>query len=179
MIKGTYEQQVEAFASGKYAFITQGSWIGSLLTSTYKDAYQKAGNFEVGMIPYAFEDGIDTILTSSPSWWAVLKEGHVQEAKDFLAWCAGDEGQKILVEEANCISPFKSCKYIAPDPFAKVISGYIGNGKTSSWHWMNLKEGIASQATGAIYREYAEGNLDPNTFRQKMEEAIRSYYKSM
>uniref|UniRef100_I5ATR6 ABC-type sugar transport system, periplasmic component n=1 Tax=Eubacterium cellulosolvens (strain ATCC 43171 / JCM 9499 / 6) TaxID=633697 RepID=I5ATR6_EUBC6 len=179
MIKGTYEQQVEAFASGKYAFITQGSWIGSLLTSTYKDAYQKAGNFKVGMLPYAFEDGIDTILTSSPSWWAVLKEGHTDAAKAFLSWCAGDEGQKILVEEANCISPFKSCSYVASDPFSEVLSGYISSGKTSSWHWMNLKEGIASNATGALYREYAEGKMTPDTFTQQMEETIRSYYKSM
>lgn len=176
MIKGTYEEQVKAFASGKYAFITQGSWIGSLLTTTCKDAYEKAGSFKVGMIPYAFEEGIDTILTNSPSWWAVLKEGNADAAKEFLAWCAGDEGQKILVEEANCVSPFKSCTYIAPDPFAGVLSGYIARGKTSSWHWMNLKEGIAANATGTLYREYAEGEMDADTFTSEMEKAIHSYY---
>ena len=64
----------------KYAFITQGSWIGALLSGADADAYAKAGSFKVGMIPYAFEDGMDTILTSAPSWWAVSKEGNVEAA---------------------------------------------------------------------------------------------------
>jgi raffinose/stachyose/melibiose transport system substrate-binding protein len=68
---------------------------------------------------------------------------------------------------------------VAPDPFSEVLSGYITSGKTSAWHWMNLKEGIASNATGTVYREYAEGKMTPDTFTRQMEETIRSYYKSM
>lgn len=67
MISGTYDQQILNFASGKYAFVTQGSWIGATMTNEDKDAYAEAGNFKVGMAPYAFDDGIETILTNSPS----------------------------------------------------------------------------------------------------------------
>lgn len=64
LVSGTYDQQILNFASGKYAFVTQGSWVGATMTTDDKDAYEAAGSFEVGMIPYAFEDGIDTILTN-------------------------------------------------------------------------------------------------------------------
>ena len=73
LTSGTYDQQILGFASGKYAFVTQGSWIGATMTSDDKAEYEAAGNFKVGMIPYAFEEGIDTILTNSPSWWAVFE----------------------------------------------------------------------------------------------------------
>ena len=98
LTSGTYDQQILGFASGKYAFVTQGSWIGATMTSDDKEQYEAAGSFKVGMIPYAFEEGIDTILTNSPSWWAVFENDNTQKAKDFLTWLAGDEGQKFLVE---------------------------------------------------------------------------------
>ena len=33
-VSGTYDEQILQFASGKYAFVTQGSWIGATMTST-------------------------------------------------------------------------------------------------------------------------------------------------
>lgn len=176
LVSGTYEDQVKNFASGKYAFVTQGSWIGSVMTGDNKSEYDAAGNFKVGMAPYAFQSGIDTILTSAPSWWAVNKEGNVDEAKAFLEWCAGDEGQQILVEKAGCVSPFKSCKYTASDPFAEVVKEYISSGKTSNWHWMEMKEGIASNAFGKVFNDYAKGLLDANSFVTAISQAAADYY---
>lgn len=86
LVSGTYDQQVMNFAAGKYAFVTQGSWIGASMKDAYKGEYEAAGSFECGYVPYAFEEGIDTILTNSPSWWAVYKDGNVDAAKAFLQW---------------------------------------------------------------------------------------------
>ena len=33
LVDGTYDNQVGNFAAGKYAFVTQGSWIGASLTA--------------------------------------------------------------------------------------------------------------------------------------------------
>lgn len=57
-------RQIQNFSAGKYAFVTQGSWIGATMVNDDKEQYD-AGNFKVGMIPYAFEEGIDTIQTIS------------------------------------------------------------------------------------------------------------------
>ena len=171
---GTYDDQVNGFASGKYAFVTQGSWIGSTLASS--DLYKSAGSFQVGMAPYAFEDGMDTILTNPPSWWAVMKEGHVEAAEAFLAWCAGDSGQKIMVEDAGFISPFKSCKYVANDPFAPVLSGYLASGKTSAWHWMNVKEGLAQNVIAPCFYDYAAGSTDAAGFVNALSSGLAQAY---
>ncbi len=178
LTSGTYEQQLGNFAAGKYAFITQGSWIGAAMTGDYASDYQAAGNFAVGMIPYAFEDGMDTILTSAPQWWAVPKEGNVDEALAFLQWCSEDSGQKMLVEKAGFVSPFTDCKYVASDPFAQTISEYIAADKTSNWHWMQLPEGCGNGSDGLCYCFYrfATGELDADGFRNNVNSVLADYY---
>ena len=177
LTSGTYDQQILGFASGKYAFVTQGSWIGATMTSNDKAEYEAAGNFKVGMIPYAFEEGIDTILADSPSWWAVFQNDNTQKAKDFLTWLAGDEGQKFLVEDAGFISPFKSCKYVANDPFAQTIIDYRAAGKTSSWHWLKNKASLDQNVLGQLYLDYALGKIpDAATFTQVVSDQVANYY---
>ena len=177
LTSGTYDQQILGFASGKYAFVTQGSWIGATMTSDDKAEYEAAGNFKVGMISYAVEEGIDTILTNSPSWWAVFESDNTQKAKDFLTWLAGDAGQKFLVEDAGFISPFKSCAYVADDPFAQTITDYTAAGKTSSWHWLKNKASLDQNVLGQLYLDYALGSIpDAATFTQVVSDQVANYY---
>ena len=177
LTSGTYDQQILGFASGKYAFVTQGSWIGATMTTDDAAQYAEAGNFKVGMIPYAFEEGIDTILTNSPSWWAVFQNDNTDAAKAFLDWLATDAGQEILVMKGGFISPFKSCSFIAEDPFAATISEYTAAGKTSAWHWLKNKSGLDQNATGQLYLDYALGSIpDAESFTQVMTQVIADYY---
>lgn len=176
LVSGTYDQQILNFASGKYAFVTQGSWIGATMTGDDAEAYEAAGNFKVGMVPYAFEDGMDTILTNAPSWWSVFSDGNAEAAKAFLQWCSEDKAQQVLVEEAGFISPYNSCKYVANDPFAQTIVDYQTAGKTSGWHWLGMKEGLAQNYTGQVFSDYAAGNLDTDKFVQTMEQVIQACY---
>lgn len=176
---GTYGDQVLGFASGKYAFVTQGSWIGATLVGDDSSEYQAAGSFPVGMVPYAFQDGMETILTSAPSWWAIPKEGQVDAAKDFLQWCSEDSAQKILVEEAGFISPFKDCKYVASDPFAQVISDYISAGKTSSWHWMDMPEGLGQKGLAFAFHKFASGEVDTAGFIQEIKSIAKDWYSKL
>ena len=177
LVSGNYDMQVSGFAAGKYAFVTQGSWIGSSLTNQYKDQYAAVGNFECGYVPYAFIEGIDTILTNAPSHWAVYKDGNVAEAEEFLNWLAGPDGQQIMVQEAGCVSPFKSCTVVANDPFAGPVSEYAAAGKTSSWHWMGQPSNLAQDFTGAIFQDYAMGLEDAESFTEAMEDIIAQNVK--
>ena len=179
LVDGTYEDQVMGFASGKYAFVTQGSWIGATLTGDNLAAYSSAGNFLIGMAPYAFEEGMDTILTSAPSWWAVPKEGNVDAALAFLQWCSEDSAQKVLVEQAGFVSPFVDCKYVASDPFAQVISNYISSGKTSSWHWMEMAEGLGQKGFSFAFQKYAKGDLDAAGFLKEIKKIASEWYAKL
>ena len=176
LVSGTYDQQILNFASGKYAFVTQGSWIGATMTGDDKDAYEAAGSFKCGMIPYAFEEGIDTILTNSPSWWAVYKDGDVEDAENFLQWLTTDAAQEVLVNEGGFISPFKSCSFVASDPFAQTISDYNAAGKTSSWHWLSMKEGYAQNYTGQVFADFAAGSMDKDSFVTTFMQVTESAY---
>lgn len=176
LVSGTYDQQVLNFASGKYAFVTQGSWIGATMTADDAEAYAAAGNFKCGMVPYAFTEGADTILTNSPSWWAVYDGPNKDAALAFLQWMSEDKAQQVLVEEAGFVSPFKSCKYVANDPFAQTIADHVAAGETSGWHWLNMKEGLAQNYTGQIFCDYAQGNLDEAGFIKTMQQVIQSAY---
>jgi raffinose/stachyose/melibiose transport system substrate-binding protein len=177
LVSGTYDQQVQNFAAGKYAFVTQGSWIGASMTSSYASEYEAAGSFQCGFAPYAFEDGIDTILTNSPSWWAVYDGDNVAEAEAFLQWVSEDAGQQIMVEEAGCVSPFASCTYVANDPFAQAISDYTAAGKTSSWHWLDQPGNLAQDYTGVIFQDYASGALDTQGFVNALIQVTPSCYQ--
>ena len=176
LVSGTYDQQIQNFSAGKYAFVTQGSWIGATMTNDDKEQYEAAGKFKVGMIPYAFEEVIDTIQTNSPSWWAVFDNDNKEEALKFLQWVSEDEGQKILVEKAGFVSPFKSISYVADDPFAQTITDYTKAGKTSAWHWLGNKEGLAQNALGVVYQDFAYGNLDKAKFVDTVEKVVAQYY---
>ena len=170
LVSGTYDNQVAGFAAGKYAFVTQGNWINGAVTSS-----PDYTGWEMGFAPYAFEDGIDTIIAGPPSYWTVYSEGKVDDAKAFLQWVSEDSAQDILVNQANLISPFNDCKYTAADPFAESIMGYMAAGKTSGWHTMLKKDGLQNK-TCQVFAEYAKGTLDQAQFVSTMAQVIASYY---
>ena len=172
LIDGTYDNQVAGFAAGKYAFVTQGNWINGGVTGS-----PDYTGWAMGFAPYAFEDGIDTIIAGPPSFWTVYSDGDVDGAKEFLQWVSDDSAQEILVNEAGLISPFKDCSFVAADPFAESIKGYMDAGKTSGWHTMLKKDGLQNK-TCQVFADYAKGALDEDAFVKTMGQVISSYYNN-
>ena len=166
LIDGTYDQQVAGFKEGKYVFITQGNWC----VTSPDDV-----SFECGFAPYAFEDGINTIIAGPPSYWVAYSEGNVDGAKEFFNWCAGDSAQNILVNDAGLVSPFDDCKYEAINPFYKSMNSYISAGNYSGWHTMLKKDGLQN-VTCQVFADYAKGSLDADSFTSTMAQVIKGYY---
>ena len=81
LVSGTYDQQILNFASGKYAFVTQGSWIGATMTGDDKDAYEAAGNFKCGMIPYAWSQWKGQDITGCSTGSFILNFARTANAK--------------------------------------------------------------------------------------------------
>ena len=172
LVDGTYDNQVAGFAAGKYAFVTQGNWINGGVTSSADYT-----GWAMGFAPYAFEDGIDTIIAGPPSYWTVYSDGNVDAAKAFLQWVSDDSAQDILVNQAGLISPFNDCAFKAADPFAESIMGYMAAGKTSGWHTMLKKDGLQN-VTCQVFADYAKGTLDQDAFVKTMAQVISSYYNN-
>ena len=172
LVSGTYDQQILNFASGKYAFVTQGNWIGASLSTSAE--YAAAGSFKCGMVPYAFNESADTILVNSPSWWAVYDGPNQEAAKAFLQWCSEPKAQEVLVLEAGFISPFKSCTIAANDPLAATVIDHMNRGKTSSWGWLKLPEGLSMNYTGQLFADFAGGTLDVEGYVKAMMSVVDS-----
>ena len=179
LVSGTYDQQIQGFASGKYAFVTQGNWIGASLTSGFSAEYAAAGNFQCGMVPYAFDETADTILVASPSWWSVYDGPNKEAALAFLQWVSTGAAQDLMVLEAGCISPFKSCPTAANDPLAATIMDWMAKGKTSSWHWLQMPGNIAQDYTGQVFADFAAGDLDVAGFVERMGKVIPACYAEL
>lgn len=173
LVDGTYDNQVAGFAAGKYAFVTQGNWINATVTAS-----ADYSGFGMGFAPYAFEDGMDTIIAGPPSYWTVYSEGKVDDAKAFLQWVSDDSAQDILVNKAGLISPFNDCAYIPADPFAESIKSYMEAGKTSGWHTMLKKDGLQNK-TCQVFADYAKGSIkDAESFVKTIKQVIEAYYAS-
>ena len=171
LIDGTYDEQVAGFAAGKYAFVTQGNWINATVTAS-----SDYTGFAMGFAPYAFEDGIDTIIAGPPSYWTVYGDGNVDAAKAFLQWVSEDSAQDILVNKAGLISPFNDCAYAAADPFYDSIKSYMDAGKTSGWHTMLKKDGLQNE-TCQVFADYAKGTIaDADAFTSTIAKVIKAYY---
>lgn len=171
LIDGTYDEQVAGFAAGKYAFVTQGNWINATVTAS-----SDYSGFAMGFAPYAFEDGIDTIIAGPPSYWTVYADGNVDAAKAFLQWVSEDSAQNILVNDAGLISPFNDCAYAAADPFYDSIKSYMDAGKTSGWHTMLKKDGLQNE-TCQVFADYAKGTIaDAESFTSTIAKVISAYY---
>ena len=167
LVDGTYDNQVAGFKDGKYVFITQGNWC----VTSPSDV-----SFECGFAPYAFEDGINTIIAGPPSYWVAYADGNVDGAKAFFNWCAGDSAQNILVNDAGLVSPFDDCQYEAVNPFYKSMNSYITAGNYSGWHTMLKKDGLQN-VTCQVFADYAKGSIkDADEFTSKMAAVISSYY---
>lgn len=174
LISGTYDDQLALWAQGKAAFITQGNWIDPSLP-TYN------ANFACGVMPAAFSvKDTDGILADAPSYWGVYKDSkNIEGAKKFLeALTTSEEGRKALVGDCDMVSPYKSCTLVPASPLSKSIIPYIQAGKTYAWDWCYQPEGIAQNATGAVFELYAKGQLDKDGFVNMMASTIADYAAS-
>lgn len=173
LISGTYDDQLALWAQGKTAFITQGNWIDPSLPG-----YQVT--FDCGIAPLAFtKEEMKGILADCPSWWAVYNKGsQIDACKAFLKELAlSEDGQKCLVTDCGMISPYTSNKLNPKTPLAMNLKTYVDSGNSYSWEWTKMPEGIAMNATGAIFELYAKGEIDRDGFVTMMSTAIADYVK--
>lgn len=174
LISGTYDDQLALWAQGKTAFITQGNWIDPSLGD-----YEVT--FECGIMPAAFSaEDTDGILADAPTYWGIYNESeNIEAAKAFLiALTTTEEGQKALVEDCGMVSPYTSCTLEPTTPLAQSIVPYIQEGKTYAWDWLYQPEGIALNATGAVFELYAKEQLDKEGFVDMMGTTIADYIAS-
>lgn len=130
-LTATYDNQIESFALGKTAMISQGMWaLGGILekNSEFKD---------IGFSPYpAIVDGTkSTILSAEDSVYAITTASpHKEEAKKFLDFMFNTENLKKYSEAIKSPSAFEDVNAdwgILKDEVTKALSNGVNIGFTN------------------------------------------------
>ena len=175
LISSTNDDQMYQFGAGKYAFMHQGTW-------AEQPVAEAGGDFAMGFAPYAPLGDVETngLFAGAPSWYCVNKDSaNLDVAKKFLVDLAGEEGQKMYVEEINLISAFKTCKTKPTTPLAGALSDWIEAGGTaySFTNQYKTPDGFNMNQLGPIYNQFASGSIDKQQFIDLFTAAIATLGK--
>jgi raffinose/stachyose/melibiose transport system substrate-binding protein len=158
LIDGTYDIQVQAFDSGKAAFIHQGNWI---------DPNLDEATFEIGYAPHAAAAGTnDAIFISAPSYYVINKNSdNIEEAKKFLQDLASTpEGHDYMVTKAGMVAAFKSVTLLPDGKLSRAMVEWMNEGKIYSWWQNDMPSGFGMQTLGPIYTLYARKTITKTEF---------------
>lgn len=167
-----YNGQVQAFGTGKTAFLHQGNW-------AYGNLKDLKVTFDMGFVPLAMNDSklAGYLPVGVPSYYSVNKDSkNVDAAKAFLNYISmTDRGHKYMVEEAFMIPAFKNVKLQPSDPLAKAIMKFNAEGKTLPWLF-NLYAGknFGMQTISPITSQYLKDG-DVEKFVQAVDKAAKEY----
>ncbi len=168
LLTGNYDQQLQAFEDGKTVFLHQGNWVDP--------SFAAAGtNFKMAFAPHAFSKSqkIDGIQVGAPSWWAVYKDGNVEEAKKFLnEFAHSDAGRDARINKMSLISPFASDTAKPTSPLSASVADYVSRGKTYPWEQFKMPDGFTQDTLGPIYELLAQGKISTEEFANMVADAI-------
>lgn len=167
LLNGNYDQQMQAFTDQKAVFLHQGNWVDPSIAAA-------GATFKMAYAPHAFSHStIDGVQVGAPSWWAVCKEGNVEEAKKFLQdFASSEQGRKARIEKMALISPYASDTIKPVTPLSASIADYVSRGKTYPWEQFKMPDGFTQDTLGPIYELLAQGNIDEAGFVKMVSEAI-------
>jgi raffinose/stachyose/melibiose transport system substrate-binding protein len=178
LVNGTYNDQVNLFASGKAAFIHQGDWIDPTLVE-YFNQHPTAVEFPMGFAPAAAAAGTcDSVFIDAPSYYVVnSNKGAEQLAlaqKFFSDMVYTDAGQQYIVNKAGMVPAFTNIKLTPAGPLSANLSMWLASGKKYAWWQNNMPPGFGMNTLGPIFMAFAQGTIDEAGFISQVTTAIEA-----
>lgn len=177
LLEGTYDTQVEKFASGMAAFIHQGNWIDPNLMAYFNAETDPYPQFEMGYAPHAAAAGENTsIFVSAPSYYVINVNSDVKVlAKQFLNDLASTQaGHEYMVNGAGMIPAFKSVTLVPSNPLSAAVAEWMASGNIYAWWQNDMPSGFGMDTLGPIYTNFANGNLSKADFIAAITGAIEA-----
>jgi len=174
LLEGTYDTQVQKFASGHAAFIHQGNWIDPNLVSYFDE---NGGEFPMGYAPHASAAGENTaIFVSAPSYYVINKDSSSADvAKAFLNDLASTTaGADYVVNQAGMVSPFKSVTLLPSGPLSQAMLEWVATGDIYAWWQNDMPPGFGMDTLGPVYTNFAAGTIDETQFIAAVTDAIEA-----
>lgn len=166
LLTATYDNQIEAFANGKAAVISQGMWALSNIVKANSNMK------DIGFCPYpALKDGSKpVVLCAEDSVYAITSESkHKEEAKKFLDFLFQPENLKAYCEAIQSPCSFKDVDAdwgIVKDEVTNALKNGVNIGFTD---WPS---GFSGDDTGRMVQDLFAGKYStPQDFGKAYKEA--------
>ena len=175
LLDGGYDDQITDFATGRTAFIHQGSWIEPMLIRDL------GAGFPMGYAPHAFlDEDTNGIFVAASSFYLVnAKSENVDAALEFLlAMSSTPEGQNYMVSNppggAGMIPAFRSVALSPSGGLSQSVQNWAGEGNIYNWKQNDMPDGFGTDVLGPIFTELAAGNIDVAGFVEHFTNAVAS-----
>ncbi len=158
LLNGNYDAQINAFASGKTAFITQGNW-------TDPNMAQLEATFPMGYVSHNFlEEESTGLYMAAPSWFVVNAKATPEQQKaaiDFLNYMAtSEDGANYMVNEAGMVPAFKSVSLKPAGQFSAALVEASARGGNFNWYFGQTPSGFNQDTLGPIFELLATGTVE-------------------
>jgi len=102
----------------------------------------------------------DSIVLRVPDFWVINKsaeKSQIKAAKKFLSWLyTSEEGQALVADELEALSPFDSAEKLPESPLAEAVIKFAISGKTMPY----ILDGIDDE-TCIKLKHTAENSIPP------------------
>ncbi|WP_419886040.1 ABC transporter substrate-binding protein [Paenibacillus sp. B-A-8] len=174
ILSDTYDQQIDAFANGKAAMISQGMWALADILNKNPEIVN-----DLGFSPYpSIVNGTKpTVLNADDQAYSIpAGSKHIEEAKKFLDFLFEAENQKSFSETRKAPSAFTD---VEADwaPIKDQVTDALS--KAASVDWDIRPIGFDNNEQGQLYQELLVGTFTPEQFTKEFKTRWDNAWKAM
>ena len=161
LVNGNYDQNVNAFATGKTVFCHQGNWIDPNLA-----AFENCPPMGFIGEPFTDKQEISGLMVAAPSWYVVNAQSpNKDEAVKFLEdMVATEAGQDYMVNKAGMVPAFANVALEPSGDLSVDVMKASAKGDIYSWGFGYMPDNFGMQNLGPIFELLAQDAIDVPAF---------------
>ncbi|MBQ9212280.1 MAG: ABC transporter substrate-binding protein [Clostridia bacterium] len=165
LLNGNYDDNVNAFATGKTVFCHQGNWIDPSLAAMKESGMEIPAMGFIGEVMFDDQE-ITGLMVSAPSWYVVNSQSpNKAEAIKFLEdMVATEAGQDYMVNKAGMVPAFSNVTLEPSGDLSKDVMKAAGAGDIYSWGFGYMPDGFGQNNLGPIFELLAQKAISVDEF---------------
>ncbi|MBQ8074123.1 MAG: extracellular solute-binding protein [Clostridia bacterium] len=170
LLNGNYDQNVNAFATGKTVFCHQGNWIDPSLAAMKEAGTEIPAMGFIGEVMFDDQE-ITGLMVSAPSWYVVNSQSpNKDEAIKFLEdMVATEAGQDYMVNKAGMVPAFSNVTLEPAGDLSKDVMKAAAAGDIYSWGFGYMPDGFGQNNLGPIFELLAQKAITVDQFVDMVE----------
>ena len=165
LLNGNYDDNVNAFATGKTVFCHQGNWIDPSLAAMREAGKEVPPMGFIGEVMFD-DQPITGLMVAAPSWYVVNSQSpNKDQAIKFLEdMVATEAGQDYMVNKAGMVPAYSNVTLEPSGDLSKDVMKAAGAGDIYSWGFGYLPDGFGQNNLGPIFELLAQKAITVDDF---------------